>query len=130
MALTHGGGEAVADVGSAPVEIREQVQNPRVVGGIGVVVRRDGAVDRPQLVITWGNRDTTAPQTTIDSGPAASTSSTSATFTFSSSDSRTCSVDSPLQTTSAKYGPDRSGKTMPMASWLPWASERPRRLGR
>jgi hypothetical protein len=40
--------------------------------------------------------DTTPPETTIDSGPAASTSSTSATFTFSSSESGStfeCSLD-------------------------------------
>jgi hypothetical protein len=57
---------------------------------------RESSVDRPQLVITWGNRDTTTPQTTIDSGPAASTESRSATLRFSSSEAGSafeCSLD-------------------------------------
>src|SRR5688500_15595795 len=57
---------------------------------------RESSVDRPQLVITWGNRDATAPQTTIDSGPAATTQSRSATLQFSSSESGSafeCSLD-------------------------------------
>jgi hypothetical protein len=50
----------------------------------------------PQLVVTFGAPDTTAPNTTIDSGPGTSTTSTSAQFTFSADEQDAtfeCSLD-------------------------------------
>ncbi len=64
---------------------------------------REKAPDNPpQLVLTigpatgGGGGDTTAPQTTVDTGPSGSTTATTASFTFSSSEpgsTFTCSLD-------------------------------------
>ena len=51
---------------------------------------REAASNRPELVVltsSGGGGDTTPPETTIDSGPSGSTNSTSATLTFSASES-------------------------------------------
>ena len=50
---------------------------------------REAASNRPELVVltsSGGGGDTTPPETTIDSGPSGTVGSTSATFTFSSSE--------------------------------------------
>ncbi|MCX6463889.1 MAG: DNRLRE domain-containing protein [Pseudonocardiales bacterium] len=87
---------------------------------------REDSSNRPQLVITFGPgsgpggstpppADTTAPDTVIGSGPAATTTSTSASFTFSSTEAGstfTCAVNggtavactSPLQLTGMAPG--------------------------
>ena len=57
---------------------------------------REAGSNPPQLVLTFGAPDFTAPQTTIDSGPTGSTTSTSASFTFSSDEAGStfeCSLD-------------------------------------
>jgi hypothetical protein len=57
---------------------------------------REASVNRPQLIITWGNRDIRAPETTIDAGPSATTQSRSATLRFSSDEAGAafeCSLD-------------------------------------
>jgi hypothetical protein len=57
---------------------------------------REKGSDMPQLVLTFGPPDTSPPQTTITSGPAATTTSTSASFAFSSSETGSsfeCSLD-------------------------------------
>jgi hypothetical protein len=57
---------------------------------------REKGSEPPQLVVRFGPPDTTAPETTIDSGPDATTQSTSARLTFSSDDSEAtfeCSLD-------------------------------------
>ena len=55
-----------------------------------------GNIDLTPAVITWTIVEGSAPETTIDSGPGASTTSTSASFAFSSSESGStfdCSLD-------------------------------------
>ena len=83
-----------------------------------------GLVEDPPAALDWMITppvDTTAPQTTIDSGPPATTVSTTATFTFSGTDAMTppeelsfeCSIDgaafsgcdSPLELTDVAVGP-------------------------
>ena len=58
---------------------------------------REKSTNRPRLVITMapGVVDTTAPETTVGSGPAASTTDTGASFSFSASETSTfeCSLD-------------------------------------
>jgi hypothetical protein len=58
---------------------------------------REGGTNPPQLVVTFGAPDTTAPDTTVDSGPDPNTASSSARFTFSSNEQNVtfeCSLDS------------------------------------
>jgi hypothetical protein len=57
---------------------------------------REKGDNRPELVIRFGVPDTRAPKTAIDAGPAASTTSTSATFYFSANETNAtfeCSLD-------------------------------------
>jgi hypothetical protein len=57
---------------------------------------REKGVDMPQLVITFAAPDTTAPETTIDSGPASPTTDSTASFAFSSNETGStfqCSLD-------------------------------------
>ena len=57
---------------------------------------REKGESPPQLVVTFGAPDTTAPETTIGSGPNATTTNTSATFTFSADEEGStfeCSLD-------------------------------------
>jgi hypothetical protein len=58
--------------------------------------REKGSDNPPQLLVTFGAPDTTPPDTTIGSGPDASTTSTSARFTFSADEQDAtfeCSLD-------------------------------------
>jgi hypothetical protein len=100
-----------------------------------------GNVDPTPASRSWSvqGADTTAPQTVIESGPASSTTGTSATFTFSSSEpgsSFACALDqaapsactSPLSYTALASGPhrlrvhatDRSGNSDPTAAEWSW----------
>jgi hypothetical protein len=87
--------------------------------------------------------DTTAPQTTIDSNPAAATTSTAARFTFSANEPGTfsCSLDgaapqpctSPRDFTNLAFGPhtfqvratDQAGNTDPTPASYTWTVEEP-----
>jgi hypothetical protein len=57
---------------------------------------REQGNDQPQLVLTFGSPDFTAPETTIEGGPEGSTTNRSPSFTFSSSEAGSsfqCSLD-------------------------------------
>jgi hypothetical protein len=57
---------------------------------------RESGLNRPQLVVTFGLPDTAAPETAIDSGPPATTTSRNATLAFSASEAGStfeCSLD-------------------------------------
>ena len=57
---------------------------------------REAGSEPPQLVLTFGNPDFAAPETTIEGGPSGSTTNSSPSFTFSSSESGStfeCSLD-------------------------------------
>jgi hypothetical protein len=100
----------IDDKGSIPVNTWAEYDATPVVTGNGTYtfnlhptssdgvdfVSHDGTPEsRPQLVLTLGS-DTIPPQTTINSGPSGSVTTTSATFTFSSSEANStfeCSLD-------------------------------------
>ena len=57
---------------------------------------REKGSDVPQLLVTWGPRDTTPPETAIDSGPQGTTLDRNPTFTFSANQEGStfqCSLD-------------------------------------
>jgi hypothetical protein len=100
----------IDDKGSIPVNTWAEYDATPVITGNGTYtfnlhptssdgvdfVSHDGVPEnRPQLVLTLGS-DTLPPQTTIDSGPTGSVSTTSATFSFSSSEANStfeCKLD-------------------------------------
>ena len=114
-------------------------------GGLEQVFKSsESASDRPELVITFAAPDTRAPKTTIDSGPPATGTSTSATFRFSSNESGStfqCSLDgtpfvvcaSPKDYTNVSFGNhtlrvraiDRAGNADASPASYSWSTSAP-----